>query len=587
MVALATGALLLTACSSGGGGGSGETGDGENNGGAEQQGLVGFADAKASVGPAEDVKGAQPGGTIRVLQRDSFAHLDPAQIYVSDEGMLATLIHRRLTTIKMDNKGEYSVVGDLATDSGKRSDDGRTWTYTLKDNVKFEDGSPITSKDIRHTFERQFADFITEGPTFVQSWMADNPSYRDLLPGGPYKGDHLPDSILETPDDKTIIFHFKKPQNDMPYAMSMAGYAAVSAEKDTKKKYDKDPLASGPYKIQSFQQGKSMSLVRNAEWDPKTDPSRHQYPEKFEITFNHQYDDSSKRILSDTGENQRATTFTNQVDASTVPQVMSNAEAKKRTVSGYQSYVAMFAMNMERIKDHKVRLAIAHAMPIKSVLAPYGGSAGGELAGGTISPLLPGYEKGYDPFGKLKKPGGDPEKAKQLLKEAGKEGMKLTYAFANSNEDQQVAVAVADALSEAGFDVQRKELPADTYYDLVGKVDNGYDIYRNNWGHDWVSASTVIPPLFDGRKVADGANNYSHVKDEKINSEIDRISAIADPEKAAEEWFELNKYIVEEVTPVVPAYYYKQMQISGSKIGGAVYNNDLSGIDPTKLYIKQ
>ncbi|WP_170837859.1 ABC transporter substrate-binding protein [Streptomyces sp. TP-A0874] len=584
VVALATGALLLTACSSGGGGGPSDGGKDDE---ATEQGLVAFGDAAASEGPAEDVKGAQSGGTIRVLQRDSFSTLDPAQIYVSDEMMLSTLIHRRLTTVKMDNDGEYSVIGDLATDSGQRSDDGKTWTYKLKDGIRFSDGSPITSKDFRHTFERQFAKFVTEGPIFLQTWLAGSQDYRKALPDGPYKGDHLPDSVLETPDDKTIVFHFKEPQNDLPYALAMAGYSVVSEKADTKEKYAQNPLTTGPYKIQSFKSGKSMTLVRNTEWDPKTDASRHQYPDKFEITFNHQYEDSSKRILSDTGENARAVSFTNGVDAGTMPQVLGDSKVKERVRTGYQIYVAQYAINMDRIKDKKVREAIVHAMPIKSVLAPYGGSASGTLAAGVLSPLLPGFEKDYDPFGKLKKPLGDPEKARKLLKEAGKEGMKLTYAFNNSSEDQKVSVAVADALKAAGFDVQRKELPADTYYDLVGKVDNGFDIYRNNWGHDWVSASTVIPPLFDGRTIQDGSSNYSHTNDEKVNSEIDRISAIADPEKAAKEWWKLQKYIIEDVTSIVPAYYYKQVQIQGSKIGGAVYNDDLSGVDPTKLYVKQ
>ncbi|MDG4858078.1 ABC transporter substrate-binding protein [Streptomyces sp. T-3] len=589
VVALAAGALVLSACSSGGGGG-GKGGDNEGPQ-AKEQGLIKFADAEASTGPAEDVKGAKPGGTIRLLQRDSFAHLDPAQIYVSDEGALSSLIHRRLTTVKLAADGTYSVVGDLATDSGKSSNGGKTWTYTLKDGIKFEDGTPITSKDIRHTFERQFAKFITEGPTFIQSWLANTAGtkYRELLPDGPYKGKHLPDSILETPDDKTVIFKFKQAQNDLPYAAGMAGYAVVPAgAKDTKEKYDRNPLCSGPYKIQEFKSGKSMTLVKNTNWDPDTDASRHQYPDKFEITFNHQAEDYSKRIMSDTGENKNAATLTNQVDAGSVPKALGTDSIKERSVSGYQSYVAQYAMNMDRIKDKKVREAITYAMPIKSVLAPYGGSAGGDLAASLISPLLPGHDGKYDPYGKLKKPGGDPEKAKKLLEEAGKVGMKLTYAHNNSAEDQQVSVAVADALEQAGFDVQRKELPADTYYDLVGKVKgNKYDIYRNNWGHDWPSTSTVIPPLFDGRKIADGANNYSHVNDPKINSEIDRILKIADPAEAAKEWWTLNKYILEEVLPVVPAFYYKQIQIVGSNIGGLTYNDDLSTLDPTKLYVKQ
>ncbi|GAA2401388.1 ABC transporter substrate-binding protein [Streptomyces glaucosporus] len=582
--ALAAGALVLGGCSAGGGG------EPEDRGGdapAAQRAPIEFAGAEESAGPAEDVPGARRGGTLRVYQRDSYAHLDPAQIYVQDEMTLSHLIHRKLTHVKLDNDGDYSVVGDLATDSGRPSDGGRTWTYTLKDGIRFEDGSPITSKDVRHTFERLFAPFITQGPTFIQQWMADatGAAYRELLPEGPYEGEHLPDSVLETPDEKTIVFRFSEPRNDLPYALAMAGYAVVSAEKDTRQKYDKDPLASGPYKIESFRSGKSMKLVRNPEWDPETDAARHQYVDGFDITFNHQYEDSTKRLLNDSGEARTAVSFDNAVDAGSHQRVM--REARDRTVSGYQSFVAQLTINTDRVEDVRVRQAIAYAFPSKPYLAPFGGPSGGELAGGLISPLLPGHEKDYDPFGKLEKPGGDPDKARELLEKAGRVGMKLTYAYRNSDEEQKASIAVADALEKAGFDVQRKELPTDTYYDLIGDVDNGYDIYVNNWGHDWSSASTVIPPLFDGRGIQDGGSNYSHVDDPGINSRIDEVRRIEDPQKAAKEWFELSKYVLEEVTPAVPVYYFKKTQIAGSGVGGLVYNDDMSNLDVTKLYVKR
>lgn len=584
-VVLAAGALVLTACSSGGGGGPEDT---DREGAQAQQARVSFGGAKVSTGPAEEVPGARKGGTIRVLQRDSYAHLDPAQIYVADEMSLAHLIHRGLTSYKLDGKGRYTLVGDLATDSGTVSDGGRTWSFTLKKGVKWEDGRPITATDVRHTFERQFAPFITEGPVFVQQWLADTSGadYRKLLKGGPYQGKHLPDSVLETPDDRTVVFHFKQPQADLPYAVAMAGYAIVPKARDTKERYDKAPVAAGPYRIKEFKPGKSMVLVRNTRWDPATDAARHQYADRFEVTFNHQYEDSSKRLLSDSGENRTAISFNNQVDAASIPKVLGDPETRKRSVSGYQPYVGQMVMNMNRLKDKRVREAIAHALPIRAVLQPYGGPSAGELAGGLISPTLSGYQKGYDPYGKLKKPGGDPAKARELLEQAGRKGMKLTYAYINTPEGQQSSVTVASALKKAGFDVQRKDLPADTYYDLIGKVDNNYDIYINNWGADWPSASTVIPPLYDGRQIQDGAANYSHVNDEKINERIDEARRITDPDEAAKAWFELNKYILEEVLPAVPTYYFKQVQLAGSGVGGVTYNNIIGGVDPTKLYVK-
>jgi len=81
---LAAGALVLTGCSKGGSdNGNGSNKDKENA--KRQQASIKFGTAADSTGPAAEVPGAKSGGTMEVLQRDSYAHLDPGQIYVSDE----------------------------------------------------------------------------------------------------------------------------------------------------------------------------------------------------------------------------------------------------------------------------------------------------------------------------------------------------------------------------------------------------------------------------------------------------------------------------------------------------------------------
>ncbi|MCF6526356.1 ABC transporter substrate-binding protein [Streptomyces sp. JJ36] len=586
VIALAAGSLVLTGCSDGSDSTSGP--DTTDKDAKAQSVAVEYGDAEASQGPAEEVKGAQEGGTIRVYQEDDFSHLDPGEIYVSDAGQLATLIHRGLTTFKEDGKGNKTVVGDLATDAGKKSDGGKTWTYTLKDGVKDQEGDPITSEDVRHTVERLYSEVITDGPLYLQQWLSgEGSTYREALPDGPYKGDHLPDDVLETPDDKTIIFHFDEPRPDLPQALTMPGYSIVPKENDTKDKYDqgKGLVALGPYKIKEFKPGKTMQLVRNEQWDPKTDPVRHQYVDGWNITFNHSRVDQTERILSDRGESKRAIQMSGQVDSSKVKQVVT--EAKNRTVQGYQPYVWQLNFNMDRIKDKKIRDAITYALPNGQILQPDGGTYGGEPAGGLLAPTVPGYEKGYDPYGKLSKPNGDPEKAKELLKEAGAEGMKLVYAYANVPHRAKQAEIVTQALERVGFDVQKKDVDQATWYEQVGKVKNGYDIYMTGWGQDWPSASTVVPPVYDGDAIADGASNYSHIDNDHVNSEIDRILKIQDPAKATEEWTKLHKYIVEKVNPAAPLYYTKMLQIYGSDIGGARYSTVKSYIDISRLYIKK
>ncbi|MFD6420268.1 ABC transporter substrate-binding protein [Streptomyces sp. NPDC060194] len=588
MVALAAGSLVLTGCSDDGGSGKNDAKTVDKNKAAEQQAGVQFGDAAASTGPAEELEGAKPGGTIAVRMQDDLSHLDPGQIYVSDAGLLSRLIHRGLTQNQEDGKGGVTVVGDLATDSGKPSEGGKVWTYTLKDGVKDANGNPITSADIRHSVERLYATFITDGPTYLQQWLSgEGTTYRKALPDGGFGDKHLPDSVLETPDDKTIVFKFDKPRPDLPQTLAMAGYAVVPEKTDTKEKYDTKPVATGPYKIAEYKRGKSIKLVKNDQWDPKTDSVRHAYVDGFDFTLNHDDKSQTEWLLADRGEAKNGIQFTGAVDATLAKQVIGDPAAKKRTIEGFQPYVWQLNMNMDRIKDKKIRDAIAMAVPNAQFQSVDGGAYGGEVAGGLLAPTLPGFEADYDPFGKLKKRNGDPAAAKKMLEEAGKVGMKLTYAYANTPIRQQQSVILEAALTKAGFDVQKKELDGATWYEQVGKVDNKLDIYMTGWGQDWSSPSTVIPPSFDGTQIQDGSSNYTHLNDPKVNSEIKRIGAITDPEKATEEWNKLHHYIVEEINPAVPIYYTKQFQIYGSNVGGARYSSTTSYIDVTRLFLKK
>ncbi|MFF8970528.1 ABC transporter substrate-binding protein [Streptomyces sp. NPDC014995] len=584
-VAVVAGSLALTGCSGNSGNKAKDESKSQEDAAAQSK-PVAYGDVKASTGPAEEVAGAKSGGIVNVYMQSDLSHMDPGQIYVSDAGQFANLIHRGLTNFQEDEKGNLTVVGDIATDSGKSSDGGKTWTYTLKDGIKDEDGNAITSADVRHTIERMYSKVIFDGPTYVQTWLS-GAKYRDALPDGPYKGKHLPDTVLETPDAKTVVFHFAQAQPDLPQALAMAGYAIVPAKQDTKEKYDKAPAALGPYKISDYKPGKSLTLVKNDQWDPKTDSVRHQYVNGYQFTSTIDQASQTKRLIADQGEAKNAIQFTDSVDPAQMSTVITNADTKKRTIQGYQPYVWQLSFNLDRIKDKKVRDAITYAIPNQSMVQADGGRYGGEVAGGLMAPTLPGYDPKYDPFGKLKKPNGDLEKAKELIKEAGvKQGTKLTYAYSNTPRGQAQMVIIKDALGKLGFDVQAKEIERATFYEQVGKLKNPYDLYMTGWGQDWPSPSTVITPVYDGNQVADGSPNYSHINDKQVNDLIAK-AVTQQPEQAAKTWEEAHRRIVEQINPAAPVYYSKQIQLYGSNIGGARYSTESSYIDINDLFLKQ
>jgi len=585
IVAVAAGSLALTGCSSDNGKETKDQSKSKKDA-AAQSAPVAYADAAGSTGPAEDVAGAVPGGKINVYLQSDLTHLDPGQIYVSDAGQFANLIHRKLTNYQEDAKGNLTVVGDIATDAGKSSDGGKTWTYTLKDGIKDEDGNAITSADVRHTIERQYSKVIFDGPSFVQTWLSGS-DYRKALPDGPYKGKHLPDSVLETPDAKTVVFHFDKPRPDLPQALAMAGYGIVPKKDDTKEKYDKAPKALGPYKLVEYKAGKSMKLVKNDQWDPKTDNVRHQYVDGYDFTTTIEQSSQTKRLIADQGEAKNAIQFTTSVDPAQIQDVVGSPAVNKRTIKGYQPYVWQMTFNLDRLKDKKIRDAITYALPNQAIIQADGGKYGGELAGGLFAPTLPGYDPAYDPFGKQKHPNGDPEMAKKLLDEAGfKKGTKLTYAYSNTPRGQKQQVIVKDALGKLGFDVQAKEIDSASFYEQVGKLNNPYDMYATGWGQDWSSPSTVVTPVYDGTLVYDGASNYSHINDPKVNDLIQK-ALTQQPEEAAKTWEEAHHYIVEKINPAAPMYYSKQLQLFGSNIGGARYSTNSSYIDINDVFLKK
>ncbi|MEU7413536.1 MULTISPECIES: ABC transporter substrate-binding protein [Streptomyces] len=584
VIAVAAGSLALTGCSKNEGGKSGKDSKKDQKEAAVQSKAVTYVDAAGSAGPAKEVPGARPGGTITVYQEAGLSHLDPGQIYVSDAGQVANLLFRRLTQFQEDDKGNVSVVGDLATDSGKATDGGKTWTFTLKDGIKDENGNPISSADVRHSIERLYAKFIFDGPTYLQTWLS-GADYRKALPGGGFDGKHLPASVLDTPDDKTVVLHFDQPHPDLPQTLAMAGYAVVPAKGDTKEKYEKKPVATGPYKIAENKAGKTLKLVKNTNWDPKTDSVRHQYADGFTIQFGVTESTQTKRLIADQGDNKNAIQLTNGVEATQIQDVIRNPEASKRTVKGYQPYVMQLTFNLDRVKDLKIRQAVTYAVNSKSLIAGEGGAYGGDVAPNYFAPTLPGYEPNYDPYGRLKTPQGNIAKAKEILSSVPASEKKLVFAYANSEAGQKRKVAIEDALTKVGFDIVAKEVDAASYYEQIGKLKNPYDMYISGWGQDWPSPGTVVTPIYDGSQVFDGSSNYSHVKDPKVDALIKK-ALTQQPAEAAKTWREAQHYLLENVVPAAPLWYTKQFQISGSNVGGARYGSVSSLIDITRLYLK-
>ena len=465
----------------------------------------------SSLGPAIINGGyTTKGGTVNILVQSNFEHLDPVQNYVTNSGDVGRLIYRTLTVFD-DTPGQTpKILPDIAVKSGPGDKIGTpnanqtVWTYKIQHGLKFQDGSPITAKDIKYNIERSFAsDIYKDGATYMPDTLVNSNNYA-----GPYKDPNKDLTSVQTPDPYTLVFHFTGPQPDADMMMSLFYTAPVPKAKDTKQNYDFSPVSSGPYEITSYTPNKQLVLGRNPNWDPKTDPNRPALPDKFVITMGIAPATISSRLIANSGEDQSALSIDNSSDIQAGDISKLRAEdVKSRFVNGAAPCVFYDIFNENKIKDADVRHAFAMAMNRQAIIT----AMNGPLFGSIPSSFMSASVRGFEPSNLGLKDTGDIPGAQALLK--GKTYPKtLTYAVSSGRPVQKaVALQVQSDLKKLGVTVNIQSIPTDSYYKTLRTDPGPADIAMAGWCWDWPTMASIVPPVLgpDASGKTWSTNNFS------------------------------------------------------------------------------
>ncbi|MEU2826074.1 ABC transporter substrate-binding protein [Streptomyces bacillaris] len=555
-----------------------------------------LAAGAAACGP-EDSKGGdsgsgaegtpQKGGTLTVLNRSPQQDFDPARLYTSGGGNVPSLVFRTLTTRNREDGAEGAkVVPDLATDLGRPSEDATVWTYTLKEGLKYEDGTAITSADIKYGIERSFAAELSGGAPYLRDWLIGGADYQ-----GPYKEKKGLDSI-EVPDDRTIVFRLNKPEGEFPYLATQTQTTPVPKAKDTGTKYEEHPVSSGPYKVVSNENdGERLILERNPHWSAATDEERKAYPDRIDVRSGLDATVINQRLSASQGPDAAAVTTDTNLGPAELARVGSDKKLAARVGTGHFGYTNYIAFNPEvkPFDDPKVRQAIAYAVDRTSVINAAGGSSLAEPA----TTFLPerdffGHQP-YDhfPAGKT----GNAEKARELLKEAGHEkGLTVTLTHSNAKDFQtspEIATAIQAALKKAGITVKLQGLEDNDYSDTTHDAERTPGFFLSRWGADWPSGGPFLAPIFDGRQIVrDGSNyNAAFLNDPEVNKEIDEINKLTDLKAAAARWGALDSKIGEKAL-TVPLFHPVYKRLYGESVKNVVISDWTGVLDVSQVAVK-
>lgn len=442
------------------------------------------------------------------------------------------------------------------------SKDGKTWTFTLREGVKFSDGEKFDADAVCANFKR-----MSEQNQTAQSGPAE---YWSTAMGG-FGKDALFDSCTAK-DAKTVDIKVKRPTSRFPAMLSLASFSMQSPKaleegkaNDVKTqgegfvypKNSENPVGTGPYVLDEYDEAnKTVTLKRNDDyWGEKAKTDK--------VVFKIIPDESTRRQELEAGSID-GYDLPNPVDWKDLEDAGSQVEIRD---AFNVLYLGLNAKANPKLQDLKVRQAINYAIDRESLVKSQL-PEGAEAASQWMPEAVQGYNKDIKPYEH------DPQKAKSLLKEAGAEGMTLQFAYPSEvtrpymPNPQKLHEAIAGDLAEAGIKVEKTTKPWNGGY--LDNVDAGnYDAFLLGWTGDYDSADNFIGTFFGNAK----QNNFETVAGgygEDLSKELKEADSTVDEKERATKYEEINKKIAEEYVPGAPISHSPPAIVVGEDVDGLV-----------------
>jgi peptide/nickel transport system substrate-binding protein len=583
-------ALALVAAACGGG-------DDEGGGGDQQQAA------------------AEKGGVLRTATTDfGFTNgFDPTGEYLGSAFTMYGALVRTLVTYKhIAGPPGNELHPDLATEVPQPTDNGLTYTYKLKPNVKFAPplDRAVTSKDIAYAFQR-----INAQPLAAQYGFY----YFGVIEGmdGKAKSAATEVSGIQTPDDQTIIFKLTKPTGDFNYRLAMPATGAIPEEVakcHTKAgDYGRFLISSGPYMIQGsdqldvsscdaqkpisgFDPTKQLYMVRNPNYDQSTDTTRTNYVDGIKFDVNTNLDDIFNKVEAGSLD----TSFTDDAPPTVLQKYATNANLKNQIHSNDGDRTWYITMNWATppFDDLNVRKAVNQVMDKQGMLQAWGGTVAGEIATHITPPAVVANKltAEYNPY-PSEGNRGDEAKAKEFMKQSkydtNKDGVcdaaacsDLVMINRNVAPWTGMEPVVVSSLEKIGIKVTARELASSAAYTTIQTVKNMIPIALNaGWGKDYPDAYTFFGALFTKDAIIPTGNtNYglvgldqakaselgikipAGVQIPNVDTDVNACQEVTDVDQRNTCFADLDKKLMEQVVPWVPYLWNKVVVITNPSV---------------------
>lgn len=553
----------------------------------------------------------QFGGTLRIasLQPDLDA-FDPLTGYSVDSWEILRAVTRQLVTYPgaaTDIKDDTSLVPDLAK-SWDVSEDGKTYTFHLKDDVSYS--GPTDRKIVASDFVYGIKRFCDPNKQVAAinyfnlaiSGFADYCKAFSKVPTGDLAAtkafiDANDITGVSAPDDKTLVIKSDTKNYDFLNILSMNFVSPLPPE--VASKYFPDSLefrknfpSSGPYYVETYQDGQKLVLKKAANFKPESDQARKAYVDEIVVDFTANGEDSVVQKI-EAGEADLSL-YLEVPPRSAIRRFQSEkSEQLHASNSGAANFITFNARPQAQseganaLRKLEVRQALTYAVNRAHLVQ----AQGGPIAAVPLSQIITSTILGYEPFDPYPTDGskGDATKAKELLAKAGyPNGLKLDAVYRTTALFETIAVTVKEDAAAAGIELNLIPVPATQWYAFIQDAKSKWDIsLGSQFAPDWQGPSTRM--LLGGWLNSDaspcGTGNVHSIC--YSNPELNKLAAEAFPsDNPGPIWTKADKLVSADL-PWIPLFEKRKIGLTSGRISHWSWSSLAVQADITNIALKQ
>jgi peptide/nickel transport system substrate-binding protein len=545
-------ALATAACTSGG------SGSNSSAGGGSSDSPSGGSTSSTAFQPQHK------GGTLHLTAKSGGGTLDPMINYTLQYWQLYQASYDGLLAFKKVNgQASFTVVPDLAQSLPQVTDNGKTYTFTLRKGIKFSNGQPVTTDDVVASFERIFKVSSPTAGTFYNGIVGGaaclkKPANCDLSKG-----------VVGNAKTGTVTIHLTDADPEFPFKLAVP-HASILPKSAPSKDAGTTPLpGTGAYKFVSYDPNRQLKMVRNPyfkEWSRDAQPQG--YPDEIDETFGLTVEAEVTAV-----ENGQADWVFDPPPADRLNEIGTKyaQQAHVNTLTAFW-YLAMNT-NLAPFDNVKVRQAVNWAVDRNAVVRLYGGP---NLAAPVCTVLPPGFP-GHVDFCDYTKGGGttwkapDLAKAKQLVRESGTAGTRVGVVVQDDEVNKSIGEYVQSVLNSIGFKASLKPISANIQFTYIQNTKNNVQISLSSWYQDYPAASDFLNVLLSCASFHPGSDssiNISGFCDKKVDGQMQQALAAerSSMTQANSLWGKVDQSVMEQA-PMAPLITPKLIDFTSKRVG--------------------